>query len=142
MNTRRREKIKLFARLLTNASREGKVGSDKYEEFLSILDDLSVRELQILLLLKQLEDSSSSEANGNTLKRANELWDSFEKSIKNQHGIGSDELNAMLGRLNRTGLYETIVGAYYDYEGDRGRLTSTFDEFVRWLQVEDADILD
>lgn len=51
MNTRRREKIRLFARMLSNASQERRLGSDIFEEFLGILDDLSVRELQILLIL-------------------------------------------------------------------------------------------
>lgn len=145
MNTRRREKIRLFARMLSNAFQERRLGSDIFEEFLGILDDLSVRELQILLILKRLEDSHPHEMKAvegakaeleNDLQRATRFWDSFEATVETECGVRPDELRAILTRLNRTGLYETFIGGYYGYTGGKGKLTPMFAEFAEWLQVK------
>ena len=55
INTRREEKIRLFARLLVSPAQLTELSSETYEEFLQVLDDLSVRELQILLTLDEFE---------------------------------------------------------------------------------------
>lgn len=146
VNTRQKEKIRLFARLLSNAARMEQTGSETYEEFLRILEDLSLRELHILSILKRLEDVHSNlpkvmkerELAENDLQRANRFWDDFEKAVESEVGIHPDQLRAILNRLNRTGLYETIVGTYDGYyTGGRGRLTSLFKEFAAWLESKD-----
>lgn len=52
LNSRRREKIRYFARLLTSSINSSEISTvDEYEEYLSILDELSFRELGILVVL-------------------------------------------------------------------------------------------
>ena len=55
INTRREEKIRLFARLLVSPAHLSDLFRETYEEFVQVLDDLSVRELQILLTLDEFE---------------------------------------------------------------------------------------
>ena len=147
VNTQRSEKIKLFARLLYNASREQRLSDDAYEEYLSVLEALSTRELHILLILKEFEDShphqlksdGSSEME-NDLQRASRFWGSFELDIEARYCIDRDRLAAILVRLNRTGLYETFTGGFLDYTGGVGKLTTMFDEFVHWIQATADDL--
>ena len=144
VNTRRQEKVRLCARLLLGAIRTGQVGSDKFEEFLAILDDLSLREFSILLILQQflkdnpvqmLDRPDAESVFENDLQRANRFWLQFEQAVSEQLRVESAEFHAVLNRLNRTGLYESIAGTYLDYKGGRGLLTPLFDEFTDWLQI-------
>lgn len=138
LNTRRREKIKLFARLLHNYA----ANPTEFEEFegnLSVLDDLSYREFQVLVILKQYEETNPHRQDDNELKRARRFWDDFLDTCAIKLKIPIEEINGMLTRLNRTGLYQTLVGAYLDYEGDIGRLTPNFYKFVQKLTAADTD---
>lgn len=145
VNTRQKEKIGLFARLLSNAARMEQTGSETYEEFLRILEDLSLRELHILSILKRLEDAHPNlpkvmrdgELAETDLQRANRFWDDFEKAVESEVDIHPDELRAILNRLNRTGLYESIVGSYLGYGGGKGKLTPLFEQFTTWLQLQE-----
>jgi hypothetical protein len=144
VNTRRKEKIKLFARLLLTASKEKHLSDEKYEEFLNILDDLSVRELHLLLILKTFEDTHFTElgANGeneNDLQVASRFWEDFEAIAQKKRAVSSSELRAILNRLNRTGLYETFNGMYLGYTGGKGKLTPIFSQFVHWVHVKEDD---
>jgi len=135
LNTRRREKIRLFAQLLHSYA--FKVTEfEKFEEHLSILDDLSYREFQILVTLKKYEEANPPKPEGESeLQRVNRFWQDFQSECAAKLKIPADELNGVLTRLNRTGLYQTIVGTYFDYAGDRGRLTPNFYIFIEKLKV-------
>lgn len=144
--TRRSEKIRFFANLLLQSVTRGEIASDRFEEYLSILDDLSLREMKLLLLLKSYEDTNpfipkQDSKDGeleNDLQRANRYWPDFEKAAYDELGIETDELEAYLTRINRSGLYKTLVGAYWDYTGGRGATTTLFSRFAEWLVDVDA----
>jgi hypothetical protein len=143
INQNREQKIRLYARFLCNAVALNKIGTDAFDEFLSILDDLSLRELQILLLLKEIDKSnppiiqtSSDETESeNELQRATRYWNLFEHEVERTLLINPQQLRAMLTRLNRTGLYETFTGSYIGYTGGMGYLTELFYDFDKWLQI-------
>jgi hypothetical protein len=143
-NTQKKEKIRLFARLLLEAARKRRIDIDVYSEFLSILEDLSVRELHILLILKRFEDSHpyATKATGeleNDLQRASRFWDAFEEAIRTECRIDPDTLRAVLNRLNRTGLYESFTWAI-GYSGGQGILTPLFEEFINWIGANEAEL--
>lgn len=70
LNTRRREKIKMFARLLRSVTNSSVLSSiDDYEDYLSILDELSFRELQVLSILDRYEKEYSVEEDKNLIKQ-------------------------------------------------------------------------
>ncbi len=142
LNTHRREKIQLFGRLFANYSRgESAESADAYEETLRILDDLSYREFQVLLILKRFEDEAPEEEGLNALQKATRFWDSFVEAVVAEVGIHHEEVMGFLVRLNRTGLYETITGSYIGYLGDKGRLTANFRTFLQALDAESEDDL-
>lgn len=124
LDTRRREKIKLLARLFRNgACRLEPLEVDTYEEYLSILDDLSYRELGILVMLYQYEQDYPKREGENDLQRANRFWGQFKDGVASQLGIEANEIDAMLMRLTRSGLYELFTGNYYGYTGGQGKTT-------------------
>lgn len=127
LNSRRREKIELFARLLMSTQKTGTFSNtDEYEDYLSILDDLSYRELMLLIKLDKYEEEHPLQEGENDLQRANHFWEKYCDEIICDLSIPPDELNATLTRLNRTGCYETFIGAYLDYTGGKGKTTPTF----------------
>lgn len=127
LNSRRKEKVKMFARLLRSSiCHETFSTVDEYEEYLSILDELSYRELAVLFKLEAYEEQFPHKEDENDLQRANKFWDKFTQELINELLIPKDEIDAVLTRLNRTGCYETFVGGYFDYTGGKGKTTSTF----------------
>jgi hypothetical protein len=144
MRTRERSKIRQFARLLLTAVHENRLGSDDIEEFRSILEDMSGRELEILLILqkfetlhpRQLIEVDGSPQLENDLQYAERFWHTFQHEVENKCDIQPHALLAILSRLARTGLYEPITGAYWDYTGGRGLLATRFSEFARWIELE------
>lgn len=130
----RDKKIRLFARLFANHLKtKDSTSIDLYEEHLSVLDDLSEREFELLLLLRKYETEHPHQGNENRLKRAQKFWDAFAEEAERSLHIPADQLESSLDRLTRTGLYQTIVGGYWDYTGGRGYLTPRFDSFVKAL---------
>jgi hypothetical protein len=135
LNSRRREKIGMFARLLKSSACDDRFSNtDEYEEYLGILDELSYRELTILFKLYRFEFEHPMKENENDLQRANYFWSEFTREIVEQIGVPSEEIPAVLTRLNRTGCYETFVGAYWDYEGGQGKTTPTFERLKELIE--------
>lgn len=126
VNSRRREKIRALGRMLTRSVIQNGIREpDIYEECLSILEELSERELRILSILDARSTAHPHREDQNPLQHAAQFWDSFVADACAELGIVPDELGAMLTRLARTGLYAPIVGSYWDYKGE-GRLTPLF----------------
>lgn len=133
-------KIRLFARLLGRFVESGCVTSiDRYEEHLLLLDEISEREFSLLLLLERHEATHPLQGNENRLERAGHFWTNFEADAGNELGIDSDNLQAILTRLARTGMYHEITGGYFDYGGGRGHLTPIFAEFLNALGIAASD---
>ena len=126
VKARRREKTALFARLLKSAFTENHPRNiDEFEEFASILDDLSYEEWRVLTIL----DSYSSrprDSEQNDLLWSLTFWDDFRSTVMQELRIPQDEFTPFMNRLNRTGLYDQIVGTYWDYAGGVGMLTPRF----------------
>ena len=127
LDTRRREKIRLFARLLKASTLAGSFsGTDEYEEYLNTLDELSFREISILVTLGKFESLFPKSDTENDLKRTHRFWDQFTTELVEKLHIPKEEIDAVLTRLNRTGLYETFIGSYFDYTGGKGKLTPLY----------------
>lgn len=104
LNTRRREKIKLFGRLFINYCKgAGVADTDTYEETLAVLDDLTLRELQVLLLLRDFESKNPILPGESTLQRVNRFWASFIQRVVDECGISKTEVSGYLGRLTVQG---------------------------------------
>lgn len=139
IHTRHEEKIRLLARLLINSTRDKFYKTDEFEEFVAILDDLSMREFTILLTLKEYQDAAFADNvnnDKNNLQTTSTYWEPFSNKISRLLGIPLEEITALLTRLNRTGLYESFDGSAWDYEGGQGMLTPIFYKFIEKLMDE------
>jgi hypothetical protein len=100
--TKTEEKIRLFAKLFKNGITSGLVSkADEYDYFLSILDELSLRELITLELL----DNYENEAKCGEISKMY-FWPDFYQHLKDRLSFTSNaEIDAFLERLSRTGCY-------------------------------------
>lgn len=124
-NTRRREKIKMFARLLKSYG-ESELVCDEYEDYLRILDDLSIREIRLLCLLADYEQN---ENHGPELIKSidtHRFWQDFLEKAHQQLDIEKDEIECILASLSRTGCFRVFGLTYSDQLEFSGRLTRTF----------------
>lgn len=135
VNTRRREKIELLARLFTTFVHSKKFAEiDDYEEMLDILDDVHYREFKILLILQKFEEKNPIQEGQNGLQRSWTFWSDFIKEVEEQFKIDKIEINACLSRINRTGLYQPFIGGFHGYSGDQGYLTPLFYKLLNKLR--------
>jgi len=133
--TNRKEKIALFGKLLKSSLEYKDIvrSIDDYEEILSILDEMSYREILLLVKLYSYESNHIYDKDINELQNVLGYWDSFISCVSTEFNISKDDINAMLIRLNRTGCYETITGTYLNYKGGVGKLTSLFNRIIKLI---------
>ena len=140
--TKQREKIRLFARLLQNGLHTNIINkADEYDDYLKILNELTIREICILHVLEKFEFESPKNKNENELQRAQTFWSYFEKEIFRTMNIEPLELRGFLKRIERTGCYTEITGAFFDYSGGRGYLTQTYIKLKELIAVKDEDLV-
>jgi len=139
LNTRRREKIQMFARLLNASLAEaGPKDVDEYEEFVEILDELTYRELRALAIMDSFSDRSRAPTQ-NDLQWTNTFWEEFEKRIARELGIPQTEVRDFMNRIARTGCYEIFTGGYMGYTGGKGQLTPTYRRLKMFIGNEAAE---
>jgi hypothetical protein len=123
LDTRREEKIQMFARLLLSSVSDTRpIEPDEYEEFLGILDDLSYREMLALSVLDRFSERKR-EPDHNDLQWTNTFWDEFEQVLCSELQVPEDSVSDFMNRISRTGCYEMFTGGYLDYTGGKGKLS-------------------
>ncbi len=103
---------------------------------MDILDEVGYRKFQLLLVLRRYEAQFPARPDQNQAQRTHPYWNDFLTESTRTLNIAVDELEAMLQRLTRTGLYQIVTGSYMDYSGGRGYLTPLFDSLLEKLQVQ------
>lgn len=111
--TRRKEKIRQFARLLKSdlIREQSDENAETFEEMLKVLDELGHREFTILLLLRDYEKQySGRHATGGELSRISLYWGDF-KGDAQKILQRKTPLDAFMTRLERTGCFLHTVGS-------------------------------
>jgi len=146
LNTRRREKIRYFARLLTSSISSSEISTlDEYEECLSILDEISYRELGILVVLSRYEKEYPHQAGERDYNRRARFWNQFSSEVCSRFSIPPGELSSIITRLNRTGLYVTFTGyssvaeSNLSYTGRIGELTPLYRKLEKLIRLEECE---
>lgn len=135
INTRRHEKIKMFARLLGSGVGSCGIESvDEFEEYLSILAELSYREIQILLQIEKFQDVNPEPWTSTSYKN----WDAFTDKLAKSLNLSLDELDVLLMRMNRIGCSETFLSSKEDVVVRKCQLTAVFQRLKELI----ADISD
>ena len=133
LRTRHQDKIRLFSRLLVNYTRGNPIDTiDEYEEFLAILNDLSIREFYVLTLLSDYEQKQPNIVP--TSVQADTFWSRFLEDVENKVGIPQKEMPGFLARLSRTGLYTAFTSGHIGYKGNQGRTTPRLAKFIDAIQ--------
>ena len=108
---------------------------DDFEELLSILDELSYKEILVLSKLYKFEieyKNSDSKSDG---ERAKLFWESFVIEIVTELNIKKDEVVSHMQRLQRTGCYE-VIDTFWGNDKRLGHLTPTFYRLVDLLEID------
>jgi hypothetical protein len=138
------EKARLFARLLLNAVEPERIQDERFTEYLSILEDLSAREIRILAILQEVAATHPAELvsgpSGQTewetdMQQASRYWPVFEARVQSECSLYPGELEPLLTRLARTGLYRLAIGYLNTIPGS-GALTPMYADFVQWVQAK------
>ncbi|MCF8257856.1 MAG: hypothetical protein K9J06_09890 [Flavobacteriales bacterium] len=131
--TRHREKLKLFAQVLRGALTE-KASSHDPELYVKIIDELSVKELQVALLLYRVKsERESDKPRAEDYRREGMSNDAFWFS-NNHPEYAREELEYMFLRLERTGLLKEVVAGAMDYAGGSYNPTKLFDQFISYIE--------
>ena len=109
LNTRRRDKIRMFAGVLNSyGAKYEEMSIDEYEVYLNILDELSLREFRTMVLYEEYFNRAEKGFQGDPKDDAeivNTFWKEFLAKLASQYDVTDDEVHAMLVRLQRTGCY-------------------------------------
>lgn len=140
LNTRRQEKIRMFARLLkTPLTDEGGIEDvDEYEYFLEILDELNHREFQALKILDSFGDRRQQHQPID-LMWTKTIWKDFEQALIEKLGMPQGATGDFMHRLSRTACYIEFSGSYWDYQGGMGRLTPTYRRLMEFVRERGSD---
>ena len=135
INTNRRDKIRMFARLLKRSfGAGGPADADQYEVLVKTLDDLSFNETLALETLHDLKDEPR-EPNDNDLKWTLRLWPAFQDRLRDRAGVPHVETSDFMNRIARTGCYREFQG-YMDYTGGLGQLTPMYNRLRTYIEQE------
>lgn len=127
--TREQQKIELYSKILCNSLLKDVVGKEMVEDYLSVLTELSVREVCLAKTIYEMQK-------GGLLDKEHELQMALRtgwNTLSDKLSIPSGELDFFLKRLERTGLIKEITGAYFDYEGGVYVITQTFKVMMQFL---------
>lgn len=148
MNEKHEEKVRMFARLLANYSTaDMHAAADEFDWCLAILEDISLREYTVLVLLDRFEKQLlPGESGPRTPAGTARIWLPFMLEVEKTLGIPLEDVTPIVIRLVRTGLIRTDVwmgdpdveycGTKVDYS--TGHLTRLFDQFSKWVCSEAA----
>lgn len=129
VNSRRHEKIILFAKLLKGSFANDKVPDiDDFEELLGILDEISYREILSLSFLYDFEVENSCNPiiiNQDSWDKAKLFWGDFIERLVSRLNISEREVFNFLKRLERTGCYEVFIGMFGN-DKNLGHLTPLY----------------
>lgn len=114
------DKVKYFGNLIRNGYLSGEhIDSNEFEEYLTILNTMSYREIQYLIAYKQFCDEKDKE-----LKIENR-WHQFVKDCKMPYDLDTESMYNLFQRIKNTGfIYESYASESGEVEDD------TVDELV------------
>ena len=130
------EKVRYFAALLRNyLAGSPPTSIDEFEEILNLVSDMSVRELEVLVLLREHEQRAGLTPEPHPRPWPDDKWKTLVDDVSSRLGVDPTEVAAIFSRLTRTGLCVPVTGAYLDYEGGHYRSTRSLDRFLETLRT-------
>lgn len=139
INTRQREKIRMFARLLNSSLEDTPINPvDTFEDYVKILDDLSFREIRALILLESFYNTPKSD-NENKLQWTQKFWEDYKNELTVKLNIPEQLISDFMDRLARTGLFRKLDENIFADKEAEGILTPTFDGLKKYALDKDSE---
>lgn len=136
--TRQKEKLNLFAKILRGAFTTQTEIHDP-EMYLKIVDELSVREIEITFLIHRVKvkqaillNEEAEDSEGMSLSDAQLYSLTFPEFTQ-------EELEYTFPRLERTGLVKELVGSYMGYGGGSYLPTPLLSKFINFISGENIN---
>jgi hypothetical protein len=140
--SKQREKIRFLARLLKNGLTTSLLNkADEYDDYLQILDELSIREITILFILSEYEKKNPIKDNETEVNRTSRYWSDFIKETTNLLHINENELKGILSRISRSGCFVEITGTFWNYTGGQGLLTDVYYKLMDLIELKSEDLI-
>jgi hypothetical protein len=130
IKTRDNEKIQLYSRILCNAMLKDSAAKNLAEDYLSVLAELSLRELHLAKVIYRMQYNKIKQKNNELQMAVKAGWNDLPNKAK----ILANELDFLLKRLERTGLIKEITGGYTNYSGGVYIITPTFVSLMNYLK--------
>lgn len=100
----RNEKVKYLAKLLKNSIKDSEGNVDQFEESLNKLEELSLREIDLLyLLFLEEENICKSDNNNEKIFNPDESWKAFVDKVKVSYELNESEVISIMLGIMRTG---------------------------------------
>ncbi|MBY0380085.1 MAG: hypothetical protein K2P99_06785 [Burkholderiales bacterium] len=150
LKVREKEKVAVFANLyyaylitIDNAI-EGRQKYNynwKYDLFLSIIDNLTFIEYDILLILYKHQSNTERKSQtfseridyDNDLQYSSSFWEAFIMDVNTKYGFEESQVKSLLSKATMTGFYLPITGNYLGYTGGKGLVSSLFKDFINFI---------
>lgn len=150
MQTHQKEKIELLKNVIMNTALNIFEDDDDYTYYLSILEDISVKEFQALLILEKYQDKTpkgfstdiplskkhSTNIPDKPVEDVYNLWQIYEKELYEKLNIPETEVKWFMERLARTGLFMSQAGYYQGYFAGKGKLTDLYFKFKKLVTLD------
>lgn len=145
LKVREKEKITLFANLYyaylitidnPTASKEKYNCDWKYDLFLSIIDNLTIIEYDILFILYTYQSKVERKDSDNDLTYSSSFWEAFMNDVNHKYDFDESQVESLLSKATMTGFYLPITGNYLGYAGGKGLVTSLFKDFVNFIKID------
>lgn len=137
------EKIRFAARLFARGvSSKQELSTDKYEEFLRTLEEISEREISILAILHTIEVNPNPYIDSSMSKKEyqpHRYWGSFKEKVSQELNIPQEQIYPIMKRIERTGLFAMFNGFSFG-RVEEGETTSYFDEFFSYIATFDTGV--
>lgn len=109
LSSRRKEKVQYFARLLLGTFATDRLRDiDEYEEFLGVLEDLTFREIQVLVALDRYLSKNDPPFEGKGGQKTKQYWNQCLDFLSNEADFPRNEITAYLRRIGRKGLLDRV----------------------------------
>ena len=131
------DKIRIMTRLFVRGCiSDEPLNTDTYEEYLRILEDLSVREIAVLAILYSVEQNPDAYIDKEMSKEEylpHRYWEKFKEKVTSELSIPSGHIYAVMKRLERSGLFAMYNGFSFGTV-EEGKTTAYFDEFYKYIK--------
>lgn len=130
------EKKRIFAKILSNSILLDNIDlRTNSEDFVNLLDDLSIRDLQLMKHIynqQQDMDPRINPAEG-TYNELLTVWASGWKELQSISNLDAEEFQISLLKLSRSGFIKEITGSYGDYLGGTYIITPILKKLVNLI---------